>query len=347
MGQRFSNSGVLGGALNKVEEAYQSLPIVGGIVRGARQNARDQFERGAFNQALSEIGEQLPADMKLGTQPHSYSQRAFDKAYADARSGMRFVPDQQYQVDRAAFERDLTNGVLSDDQVRRVASILDHAVTSRLQAGRGALSDDAYKAAASDIGKAARKLSSSEPAISSALNDYVAVFDNAARRSSNPEAVNLLDAADRGYARLVRVEQAAASRGGDTGRFSPDQFDRAVQKTSGGVRSKAYLRGDALMGEYAEAGKALSDRLPNSGSADRGLLGMGITGAGAALSPKGAVLGALPALPYLPGVRNATTAILAPRALTGAKTLGDLLRSRAALGGQVTAPLLVENYADR
>lgn len=347
LGQRVVGTGLIGDTVNKLEEAYQSVPIAGSAVRGTRQRARDQFERGAFNSSLADIGSELPTNIPLGTEPHAFAQAAFTDAYTQARAGMRFVPDQQYQVDRTAFQRRLTSGVLSEDQATRVASILDNAVTSRLQAGRGALSGDAYKAASSDIGKVARQMSKTDPMMAEALNDYGAIVDNAARRASPPEAVAALDAADRGYAKLVRIEKAAEARGGDTGRFSPAQFDRAVQQASGGVRSKAYLRGDALMGEYANAGKSLSDRLPNSGTTDRALLGWGLGGAGAAFNPKAALTGALPAIPYLPGVRVLTTGLAAPRNSQGVRTLGALLRSRAALGGQVSAPLAIESFTDR
>ena len=96
-------SSIVGRAVNGAEEAMQSIPGVGYAVAGARGRARDQFERGAFDSALGEIGDKLPGDMKLGTEPHAYMQDAFNRAYDDARSGMQFVPDQQYLVDLNAF----------------------------------------------------------------------------------------------------------------------------------------------------------------------------------------------------------------------------------------------------
>jgi|GEM_PF-3422062 len=352
-------SSVVGRAVNGAEEALQSIPGFGYAVAGARGRARDQFERGAFNSALGEIGDKLPDSMKLGTEPHAYMQDAFNRAYDEARSGMQFVPDQQYLADLNVFRNNIGSGVLTDAQVGQVRKILNNAVQSRLSAQGGRLDGEAYKAASSDISKAARDLSRTDPLVSEALNDYVAILDNAARRNSPAEAAARLDAADRGYAKAVRIEEAAAQRGAnqDIGRFTPNQFDRAVQKTAGSVRSREYLRGDALMSDYANAGKSLSDRLPNSGTPERlftgQLVAAGVGGGGAAATgtlPAAVGLGGVASLPYWAGVRNVTTELLAPRnAATpvgrGLTTLGRVVRERQRLGGYIAAPIGAEDFA--
>jgi hypothetical protein len=342
LGQRFVNSGLVGNAVNATEEALQSIPLAGAAVRGARGKAREQFERGAFNSALTEIGDKLPDEMALGTEPHAYMQRAFSDAYDKARSGMSFVPDAQYQADRAAFAQELGKGVLSADQVEKVTRILDNVVTSRLQAGQGSLTGDAYKVAASELGKASKKLSAAEPLVADALSEYMNIFDDAARRSSSPEAVALLDAADKGYAKAVRIEQAAAARGAnqEAGRFTPSQFDRAVQQASGGVRSRAYLRGDALMSDYAEAGKALSDRLPDSGTPTRLMTGA-LLGAGTIKMGPAFAVPVAATMPYMPVARDLATSFLAPRSSKRLRTLGELFKQNADVGGAAGVPALL------
>lgn len=366
LGQRFSESGIAGKMVNGLEEAFQSIPISGYAIAGARQRARDQFERGAFNSALGELQpfqsvnrnilSSLPEDIPLGTQPHAAMQQSFDEAYDTARSGMQFVPDAPYQADVQAFQNDISSGVLNDQQLKQVNKVIANSIDSRLSAQGGVLDGNAYKMASSEIMKASRSLASSEPLVASKLADYAAIFDNAARRNSSPEAAALLDAADRGYAKAVRIEEAAAMRGANQapGRLTPNQFDRAVQKTSGGVRSREYLRGDALMGEYAEAGKALSDRLPNSGTPERlfaGQAAMGGLGVGGTAATGGGTipalfgLGSAASIPYLPGIRTATTALLAPRNSAtpvgrGLTTLGRALKERQSSAGVVGAPLL-------
>lgn len=357
LGQRFSNSGLVGRTVNRIEEGLQSLPVLGNAVRGARQGARDQWERGAFDEALGEIGERLPADVDLGTAPHAYMQDAFNRAYEEARSGMQFVPDKQFFKEQEDFAKDLLSGILTDDQSDQVEKILRTVVESRLRDGR--LTGEAYNLASSDIGKAAKRLSATNPLVSEALTSFQAILDNGARRSSLPKAVAKLDAADRGYAKVVRIEEAASRVGGDTGRFTPNQFERAVQKTSGGVRSREYLRGDALMSDYAQAGKSLVDRVPDSGTGER-LTTAGLFGLGGAAATGGSMTGTLPAAfglgavataPYLPGVRKLTTGLLAPRSTStragrGLTTLGKVLKERSRLGGAIAAPALVERQVN-
>lgn len=350
IGQRFANTNAIGRGINRVEEAAQSVPLVGPVVTSARQQARDQFETGAFNQALGQIGGQLPQNIRHGTAAHAYMQRSFNNAYDRARSGMSFIPDQQFQAEGQAFFTRLGDGTLSREQAQRVTRIIDNVVASRVVRSGGRLNGDQYKLAISDLGKRARKLSSTDPLMSEALDDFTSIVDDAARRNSSPDAVALLDAADRGYAMAVRIEQAAAARGGDTGRFSPTQFDRSVQKASGGVRSRAYLRGDALMGDYAEQGKTLVDRLPNSGTADRAMVGAGLAGgagagvaAGLVSAPFLAKLGLL-LTPYLPGARNVAGAAMAPRNSPIANRIGDIIRNSARIGGYVGAPAALAAY---
>lgn len=330
IGQRFSARGIGGGLLNTAEEALGSVPVIGAGIRGAREKARVQFQRGAFNIALREIGDQLPDDISHGTQAHAYTQDAFNRAYDEARSGMSFKPDLDYANDVAALRNDITtSGIYDQAQQKKIGDIINNAVVSRLQSSGGQLSGDAYKNATSAIDKAAQKLSSSDPIVSDALYQYSDILDSAARRSSSPDAVAAMEAADRGYAKLVRIELASkAAGGGDIGDFTPSQLNRAVQQATGGVRSRAYLRGDALMSDYAQAGLSLSDKLPNSGTVDRALLSTAATGGLGGLgyiTPVGAALTGAAGSLYAPGVRDVVGAALAPRGGQTARTLRDFI----------------------
>lgn len=326
-GQRFANSGVAGNALNRVEESMQSLPIVGSAVRGARQQARDDFQIGAFNEALKEVGEQLPKGTKPGTDPHAYAQSTFKRVYATARQGMTMVADTELKNDLGNLAGDV--GALGPQAQGKLKAILANSVNKRLQDGQ--MSGQAYKEAVSDLGKHIARnrkgAMADDQALADVLEGVQGALDASARRHSNPDAVALLDAADAGYAKFVRIEDAARRRGGDAGTFSPSQFDASVQNTSGGIRSKAYLRGDALMQDYAKAGRSLEDKVPNSGTADRQLT---VGGLGMA-----AIFGPL-ALPYAPGVRKLTTEALAPSG-PKARAVAAQIRKRARLIGAAGA----------
>lgn len=341
-GQRFADSGMLGRALNATEEALQSVPLVGAAIRGARQESRDQFQIGAFNQALKEVGEALPASMRPGTDPHRYTQEVFNKVYENARSGMRVVADEKLANDLSGLAPDIET--LGPSATSKLKAILRNSVDNRTTGSE--MSGDAYKQSMSDLGKQISRYRKSpmgeDQNLADVLEGVQGALDSAARRHSNPDAVALLDAADAGYAKLVRIEEAAARRGGDQGTFSPTQFDSAVQRTSGGVRSKAYLRGDAAMQDYAKAGKSLENRLSDSGTAERGRVGYAATGGLGAGTAAGVVnptvlggLGAL-GLAYAPRIRKATAGMLAP-SLKNRKAIAEQLKKRARLIGSTTA----------
>lgn len=328
-GQRFVNSGVAGRALNATEEALQSVPLVGAAITGARQEARDQFQIGAFNSALKEIGEELPKGMKPGTAPHAFAQKKFDDIYDLARSGMQVVPDQQLANDIAALAPDIQ--ALGPTAQNKLKGILANVI-------KDDLSGDTYKRVMSDLGKKIaqnRKGSmADDQALADVLDEVKGALDSAARRHSDPEAVKLLDAADAGYAKFVRIEEAGMKRSGDAGTFTPTQFDAAVQKTTGGVRSKAYQRGDALMQDYASQGKNLADRLPNSGTADRALTAGGLaTAAGAYIEPSVAAILGILGLAYAPGARKITTGAFAPAGPTRKAISEQLKRLSPATAG--------------
>lgn len=332
-GQRFVDSGVAGRALNATEEALQSIPVIGAAIHGARQEARDQFQIGAFNEALREVGEQLPAKMKPGTAPHAHAQDVFNRVYDQARSGMRLVPDGELANDLNAIDQQV--GALAEPSVKRFNSIFQNIVARRADTGGGMIAGREYKRTISDLGKQIRSIRNNpngDYELASALEDLQGALENTARRHSPPEAVQLIDAADAGYAKFVRIEEASKRAGGDAGTFSPTQFERAVQKEGGGIRSKAFLRGEALMQDYAEQGKSLVDRLPNSGTVDRGLAAGAIAGGATYFSPAvGAFLGAI-GTTYAPGIRRVLKGAFAPSGQR-AQAIQSQLRKRARLIG--------------
>lgn len=340
IGQRFADRGVVGRAINTTEQALQSVPLVGSAIRGAREEARDQFQIGAFNEALREVGEQLPKGMRPGTDPQAYAQKTFDRVYAEARGAMMFRADDELAQDLAALGPDIST--LGPQARGKLKAIMDNQVNNRVT--NGEMSGRDFKRTVSDIGKHIARMRKSQNSEDQALADVLegikSSIDAAARRHSDPDAVALLDAADAGYAKLVRIENAAARVGGEAGTFSPKAFDRAVQKEAGGVRSKSYLRGDALMQDYANAGKNLDDTLPNSGTADRVMTGYAVGGpiAGAAIyadPATAAVLGGI-ATAYAPGVRKVMQTAISP-AGPKRKAVSDQLKKRARLIGAASA----------
>jgi hypothetical protein len=356
---------LVGRPYNALEQASQSLPFVGAAPQTARQAARDQWQIGGFNHALSDIGHRLPDGMAPGTEPHAYAKQVFDQAYDAARSGMTFVPDATYKQDIGALVQRLNSGEFTKEQAQQVRSVAESAVGTRLAASPGGLSGNDYKAAASELGRIQANWAGSEAhqLQASALGDYINVLDNAARRNSAPEAVAAMDNADRGYAKYVRIQRASELGGAakDPGTYTPTTLLQASKSMSGSPRSAEFLRGDALMQDYGMAGRPLVDTLANSGTADRiHATSVGQAGTAAGLgalgfvSPTAAGAASIPLALTMPGVNTAATRAIAPRAVTlppdwadAANFLGAQINNRAPIAGRLAVPFALGLGADQ
>jgi hypothetical protein len=273
-----------GRTVNAVEEGLGSSPFVGSTIRSARAESVDEFQEGAFNQALGELDgvagvrSSLPSKGMAPTARHAFTQRQFDKIYDQARSGMQVLPDKQLFADMQRVGQDVAT--LSDVSQRRFTNILEQYAMPKMRAGT--MDGNAFKSVVSDIKRQITKIRKSpngDDELAEALGDFVATLDAAARRHSPAKFVEMMDKADRGYAKFVLIEDAARRVGGQAGEFTPRAFERAVQNSGNRVRSKAYLQGEGLMQEYAKQGNALVDRIPNSGTPERAALVLGATGA--------------------------------------------------------------------
>ena len=349
------------------EQAAESIPVLGGIQTSARTAATDQMQRGAFNQALGDLApfnpvlgrdvSQLPSGVTKGDEAHAFMQNAFNDAYKTARSGMQFVADPQYAQDFGAWQNSPSSMALSSDQENNVQNAISKALKGRVQTADGisAMDGPNYMQAASDLSDVARRWSSTEPGQAAYLRDFIGLMDDAAKRNSSPEAGQLLDAANNGYAKSVIVENAARAAGGPPTEFTGNQLLKAVQNSDPSVRDRAFLRGQALMQSYATAASKLSPSLADSGTPQRlawlnlaggAELGGGLVGAAAYGHPSALAPLTMNTIANLPGVRNAIGAAMAPRLATlppsladPANLVGQGLYNRASALGMFGAPL--------
>jgi hypothetical protein len=337
MGVRPSIGQRLGGVVNNLEEKFQSIPLVGDAIKGTRDRARDQFQIGLFNDSLKDIGQSLPEGMGVGHEPHAFAQGAFNKAYDAAKSNMTAVVDGPFSQDIGNLQQ--TVGALRPESQQQFAKVWSGSVARRIQ--DGALSGRAFKDATSEIEKkvaALRNSKTGDGELADALQQASDALKSSAMRNSPPEVVAAMNAADSGYAKLVRIEEASRKAGGEPAEFSPSQYNTAVKSASGGVRNREYLRGAALNADIAALGTRLGDKVSNSGTVDRLAAGGAAYGLGAVNPYAASFLGALGTL-NAPGVRNVVTELMAPRASPFFDRTAEQLRQRARLAGMFGAPL--------
>lgn len=271
----------LGGMFNTVEEKAQSLPFVGDMISQSRNRALKSFNSATLNDVVKPIGE------TVGATGHDGVAEAGDKlsnAYQSVLSKIKGVTfDDGFNNELSQLKANAEN--LTSDMANRFKSIVNDKFASRLSPVNG-MAAETLKTASSDISALARKYSASSVASEQELGGALTQLDSMMNQQvsrSHPQYAPTLDAIDAGWAKLVRVEQAAksaASNKVNTGVFTPSQLMQAVRSTDKSVRGRAVARGDALMQNWAQSGlQVLGDKVPNSGTFDRAANGAALIGA--------------------------------------------------------------------
>lgn len=269
----------LGGFANSLEEKAMSVPILGDAISAARGNAREQFNRAAINRAVAPIGESVDEVGQAGIQKAG---DLLSKAYDDAIGQVKVVRfDSQFANDAAQLRGMAQN--MTPQLAKRFNTTMDEVLSPKI-AANGSMLGSTYKQIDSKLGQEAAKFGKSSDPLQQELGDaykqlQALLKDQAAR--SNPGFAEALKNADKGWANLVRVEGAGKAALNTEGLFTPGQLNAAIRQADGSVRGRAIGRGTALMQDLGNAGQqVLGNKVPNSATADRLMLGAGGLGAG-------------------------------------------------------------------
>lgn len=313
------------------------LPGGGDVALRAQRGAFEGFQDAYLNDALSNLGIRLPEGLRP-TRRFEVAQQAFNDAYENARSQMQVVPDAGLRNDIAAFRQRLEGDEFSRDTAERLNRLLENQLTMRLQ---GPLSGDRYKSLSSLLGKrraAFAKQGNAEMA--DGVAELQRMLDANARRNSAPEAVDLLDRADRGYGILTRAEEAARNLNNAPGEFTPQQAVAASRKGDISARNRAFVRGEARGQELAEQGvEALGAAPP--GEVSRIERGLGFSG-GALAAPFSIPANIMMGVANAPGIRPLVNTAIAGERPAAVRNLAELIRNNpqyvaAPVGGSARA----------
>jgi hypothetical protein len=332
---------MLGGVFKSAEEKAQSIPLLGAAIKAGQSRANDQFNAAAINRSLSPVGESLPKGV-TGNEAIAFAERTLRGKYDDALSAVGPVRlDQQLSVDL----RNVYGGLatLPKDKAEQFARIVQKEIGDRAQ--RGVLTPEAMKAAESNIGKQAKAYLRNDDFDVRQLGEALDAAQDALRemvgRQAPPQSADMLKAANAGWANFKRVQRAAGYVGAEDGAFTPAQLHSAVKATDRSKDRAAFARGGALMQDLSGAGKkALTNKIPNSGTADRALgaaaLMTPFADAGAASVP---ILGGMgvASLMYTPAGQRAVAGLLASRP-EGAAAVADAVRRLGIPAGMALTP---------
>lgn len=273
----------MGGRWNALEEKAQSIPLIGDMIANRRGAAQQDFNRAAIQRAAAPIGAKVD---DIGQTGVAKAGDAIGDAYDAAARNMG-----AFRLDRQAIgEIRTVQGMAQNlaDKERGQFSRVWQTVTQDISPN-GTIPQSAFKKIDSKLGQEASRFSGSPDVYQQQLGDAIGELRNTIKGNAlraNPAAATQAKAADRAYANLVRLEGASKAAQNSEGVFTPAQLASAVRQADRSVRDRATARGEALMQDLSRAGQnVLGNKVPNSFTTDRAIIGMGALGAGAYISP--------------------------------------------------------------
>ena len=322
---------ILGGGYKRAEEALTSVPVLGDFIKGAQNRAMQDVNRVAFNRALTPIGEKLPEGV-MGREAVQFVSDKLDDAYGKLLPKMTVVQDAPFQQNISTLKNMVESGAIDPKAVNFFNNWVDNNVINKFQ-GQGAITGQTLKQVQSDLRETISRLSASTDADQRLIGDALKETQDQVRQlvtRSNPQFAKELKSIDTGYANFKRVERASAALGAEEGVFSPAQLQNAVKALDKSKDKREFAKGEAYMQDLSESAKtALGNKVPDSGTPYRALVGAiaAAGGAGAAGFPSVATaLGALAASPLL-------------YSKTGQNALATLLTKRPDIANELATQL--------
>ena len=298
----------LGGVYKRLEDRLQSWPVLGDAIRNSRIKSIEDFNEATWNKVLAPIGVRLPKG-KSGRDAVAWVQGKIGQKYDKILPNLSLKNDAQMSSEMANLRQMVST--LPPEKASQFDKIIDYYITSRATP-QGNMSGVSYKDAFSGIKSDIRAMSGSQDIwdrkLADALREVQDIYASALERQ-NVMYGPALKRIHLAQAMEYRPERAAASLGAEGGVFSPAQLTNATKALDYSKGKRSFAKGEALMQDWAEAGKnTLSQVIPDSGTAER-VAGWGAGIGGAAyggtmagiphLAEIAALYGGL-SVPYLP-----------------------------------------------
>lgn len=316
----------LGGPALWTEDKLMSVPILGDAIRSARTRGNDQFNNAVYNRVLEPIGQKTTLSGRAAIDDVS---QKVSNAYDGVLGKINFKPDAQFAQELNNLSSMASN--LPQKEANQFTNVLQREVIEPLTKGQS-VDGQTFKTIEAQLGNQAQTFLGSTDGYQHNLGNALLEVQKSLRANLmrlNPQYANDLQNVNNAFAQLTRLQSAASKVGANDGVFTPAQFSNAVRAGDTTVRKNAYARGNALMQDLSDAGRAnMMSAIPNSGTTDRMLLNAGALGS-AALNPAIPIgLGAA-SIPYLPGVNKIVAGLLSSRP-QGAQALAAQIKTMPA-----------------
>lgn len=284
-GVRPSLGQTLGGWADRAEQKATSIPLLGSAVTDARRKGIETFNEATLRRTAERAKVAPPGEIgSIGVRELG---DRISQGYDDVLTQVHHVTfDPQFRQGMNRITQ-MANS-MTPDMRKRFHRILNDEFQNRLSPN-GSMLGDVYKTASSQIGKRASNYmsssSASERELGEALTELKSLMHQQVGRS-NPDMAARLKELDRGWAELVRIEAAAKAAKNRNGVFTPAQLNSALASADRSVRKRAVGRGTSMMQDWARpAQNVLGGAYPDSGTAGRAMLGLGLLGGTATVSP--------------------------------------------------------------
>lgn len=283
---------IVGGPLQRAEDALTSVPITGDFIRNAQRRGHETFNTAATNRALEPVGEKVPPGTKPGRESVAFAQDRLGQLYDDLLGNMKgsldgpngppppnALPPPGGAAAPAAVTlrqevenlRQMMNaGNIPADLKRQFSDILDREIIGRFSPNGGLAPGVTLKEIESQLGNLSSTFARSDNYDVRRLAGGVEESKAALRRMlerENPQHAGDLQNVNEGYANFKRVQDAAGRVSSTDGIFTPHALQAAVRAGDRSKDKSKFTRGDALMQDLSEAGKSVMTKtVPDSGT---------------------------------------------------------------------------------
>ena len=334
--------GLLARATSSIEEGMTSIPFLGDAVTAARDRGVVAFNRSRLSKALAAgTGKALPEDMVPGKAAIAHVGDRLSEGFESVVPNLSAAADPKFLAGAANVKREYFQ-TLPPALQQTFSAVLQAAVANKSNGGK--ISGKALQTAERIIKQKADRYSgsavASEQELGAALKEIHTQFYDWMIRQ-NPKYAKSLQGLRAGWAELATIEKAAGGQGNHTGLFTPKGYAAAARAADTSVRKRATTRGTARDQETIDAaGTMLSNTLPDSGTAKRGMIGLGVLAGGAkVVNPALAVPAAMMASYTKTGQRALNSFVFKTRPKS-VQQAGELLKLLGKGAPLVVPPLL-------
>lgn len=268
------------------ESKLESLPITGDAIKSAKFRALKEFNIGVAKEVLEPLGLDVSSSAGVGRNLVNVMHHKISNSFDKWKQGVSVTLDYPLVNTLVRTLNYLPGSNLSKKAKREVGQVLSDVILNRV--GRSKVNGDTFKIMEGEMSKMIshyyKKGGPESVRVISILEGLRDSIRAALGRQNGQHKLAQKAKLDEAWARLKIFEYASSLAGTETreGVITPANLMNAVRSARGTSRADV-AQGLALMQDFAEAGSSvLGQNIPNSGTADRlilgGLVGMAASG---------------------------------------------------------------------